>query len=422
MNLNLYGVIILAALVIDWGLNLLADRLNLRALRDELPAGFEDVYAPEAYRKSQRYTRDRTRFSHLASTVELAALLVFWLAGGFNLLDRWLRGFAFGPILTGLLFIGALALAKILVDLPFSIYSTFVIEERYGFNRTTPRTFVLDLAKSLLLAVALGGPLLAAVLWFFEWAGSDAWLYCWLLTTVFTLLLMFVFPVWILPLFNRFEPLEEGELRRALSGYARRTGFALRGIFVIDGSRRSTRSNAYFTGFGRNKRIALFDTLIEKHTVPELVSVLAHEVGHYARGHILKGLFLSIAHSGVMFFLLAVFLARRGLHDAFAMDQPSVYAGLVFFGLLYAPIELVLGLALNLMARRHEFEADRFAAETTGEPGAMASALKKLAADNLANLTPHPVYVLLNDSHPPLPDRVAALRSLPGSGLSAAPG
>ena len=410
--MNLYGAIILAALVVEWGLNLIADRLNLRALRDELPAGFEDVYAPEDYKKSQHYTRDLTRFSHLSSSFDLGAVLVFWFAGGFDWLDQWLRGFGFGPLLTGLLFIGALALAKVLLDMPFAAYSTFVIEERYGFNRTTPRTFVLDQLKDILLAAAFGGPLLAAVLWFFQRAGGNAWLYCWLLTTAFTISFLFVFPVWILPLFNRFEPLQEGELRQALSAYTEKAGFALQGIFVIDGSRRTTRSNAFFTGLGRNKRIAFFDTLIERHTVPELVAILAHEVGHYARGHILVGLFLSITQSWLLFLLLAFFLGHRGLFDAFYMQQPSIYAGLVFFGLLYAPIELVLSLLLNLMSRRHEFEADRYAAETTGEPEAMASALKKLSAHNLANLTPHPVYVALNDSHPPLPERVAALRSL----------
>ncbi len=408
--MNLYGAVILAALVIDWVLNLIADRLNLQALRDQLPAGFEDVYAPEAYKKSQRYTRDCTRFSHLASSFDLAVMLVFWFAGGFDLVDRWLRGLGFGPLVTGLLFIGVLVLAKTVLDLPFDVYSTFVIEERYGFNRTTPRTFVLDRVKELLLGVAIGVPILAAVLWFFE-RTDGAWVYCWILTSILTLVLLFVFPVWIMPLFNRFEPLAEGELRGALSGFAEKAGFALSGIFVIDGSRRSARSNAFFTGFGRHKRIALFDTLIEKHTVAELVAILAHEVGHYARGHILSRLFLSIAHSGLIFFLLAVFLSHRGLFDAFYMEQPSVYAGLIFFGLLYAPIELLLAMFLNFLSRRQEFDADRFAAETTGEPGAMVSALKKLSADNLANLTPHPFYVFLNDSHPPLSERVAALRA-----------
>jgi STE24 endopeptidase len=341
----------------------------------------------------------------------LAALLVFWFAGGFQHLDAWLRGFGYGPIVTGVLFIGILVLAKGLLDLPFSVYSTFVVEERFGFNRTTPRTFALDLVKGLLLSVALGAPILALVLFFFERAGDAAWLYCWLATTAFTLFFLFVFPTWIMPLFNKFEPLEEGELRDALFAYARSVDFGLGGIFVVDGSRRSSKANAFFTGFGRNKRIALFDTLVEKHPARELVAVLAHEVGHYKLGHVFKNLAISVAHSGVLFFLLSIFLGHRGLYDAFFMAHTSVYAGLVFFGLLYAPIELILSLLLNLQLRSHEYQADRFAAETTGEPEAMVSALRRIAADSLSNLTPHPFYVFLNASHPPLLQRVRAIRA-----------
>ncbi len=407
--MNVYAAVILVTLLVDYALNRVADVLNLRALASEPPAGFADVYPPEEYARSQRYTRERTRLGLVSSSVDLLVLLGFWFAGGFQHLDAWLRGLGFAPLVTGLLFIAVLALAKTLLGLPFQIYMTFVLEQRFAFNRTTPRTFVLDYLKGLVLAVVLGGALLAAVLWFFERAGDSAWLYCWALTTAFTLALVFVFPVWILPLFNKFEPLEEGELRSALSAYARSVGFALRDIFVIDGSRRSSRSNAFFTGFGRNKRIAFFDTLVEKHSVAELVAILAHEVGHYARGHVVKGLVLSVAYSGAVFFLLSVFLRHRGLFDAFTMEHTSVYASLVFFGLLLAPIELILSLLVNLQARRHEFEADRYAAETTGEPAAMASALVKLSADNLVNLTPHPFYVFLKFSHPPLPARVSRL-------------
>ncbi|MEE8523160.1 MAG: M48 family metallopeptidase, partial [Thermoanaerobaculia bacterium] len=305
-----------------------------------------------------------------------------------------------------------LLLGRTLLGLPFQIFSTFVLEEHFGFNRTTGRIFAIDLVKSLILTVVLGGPLVAAVLWLFERAGNAAWLYCWMVSSVFLLVLIVAFPRWIMPLFNRFEPLGEGELRDAISAYAENTGFALADVFVIDGSRRSSRSNAFFTGFGRTKRIALYDTLVENHSVKELVAILAHEVGHYAKGHIKKGLILSILHNGLVFFLLSIVLDHRGLFEAFKMQHMSIYAGLVFFALLYSPVELILSLFLNLMARKHEFEADRFAAETTGTPAAMISALKKLSADNLSNLTPHPFYVFLNHSHPPLSQRVAALRGL----------
>ena len=408
--MNFYAAVILATLLVDFVLSLVADLLNLKASRRSLPAEIAHVYDAEAYRRSQSYTRSATRFGLIAKSFDLLVLLVFWFSGGFDHLDRWLRGFDLSPLLTGLLFIGTLGLAKGVLDLPFSIYSTFVIEERFGFNRTTPRTFVLDLIKGLALAIAIGGPILALVLVFFDAVGSNAWLFCWLAVSAFTIILQLVFPIWILPLFLEFTPLEPGELRTKLADYAASVGFALQGIFVIDGSRRSSRSNAFFTGLGRNKRIALFDTLIEKHSVSELVAVLAHEVGHYKRGHIVKGLVLAIAHSGVMFYLLSLFLGHAGLFDAFFMERASTYSGLVFFGLLYAPIELLLSLFLNHRSRRHELEADRYAVTTVEEPQAMASALEKLAADNLTNLTPHPFYVFLNYSHPPLIERLAAIR------------
>ena len=341
-------------------------------------------------------------------------LLVFWSAGGFARLDLWLRGFELHPLLTGLLYLGFLGLARAILSLPFAVYSTFVIEERFGFNRTSARTFVFDLLKGLALAVVIGGPVLALVLTFFEHLGSSAWLVCWLAFTVFTVVLQMIFPVWILPLFLKFTPLGDGELRENLSAYARKVGFTLQGIFVIDGSRRSSRTNAFFTGLGRNKRIALFDTLIDKHTVPEMIAVLAHEVGHYKKKHIVKGMLLSVVHSGVMFYLLSIFLSHPGLFDAFDMEQASVYSGLVFFGLLYAPVELLLLLFVNYQSRKHEFEADRFAVETLEEPAAMATALEKLAADNLSNLTPHPFYVFLNYSHPPVLERAAAIRAAQG--------
>ncbi len=407
--MNLYAAVILATLAVDYLLSLVANLLNLGALDRELPAELADVYDAESYRRSQDYTRVATRLGFVTSTFDLLVLLVFWFAGGFNRLDLWLRGFELGPLATGLLFIGLLALAKGVLSLPFSVYATFVIEERFGFNRTTPKTFVLDLIKGLALAILIGTPALALVLTFFERLGAGAWIYCWLAVSAFTLILQLIFPVWILPLFLKFTPLEEGELRDRLSSYARSVGFALQGIFVIDGSRRSSRTNAFFTGFGRAKRIALFDTLIEKHTTQEIVAVLAHEVGHYKKKHILKGLVLSIAHSGAAFYLLSLFIRHRGLFDAFFMERHSIYAGLVFFGLLYAPVELLMSLVLNRWMRKHEFEADRYAVDTLEQPEAMASALKKLSADNLSNLTPHPFYVWLNHSHPPVLERVAAI-------------
>lgn len=409
--MNVYAQIILATLLLDYVLKLAADLLNLKALRREPPHELRDVYDAEVYARSQELTRVETRFGFVTSTFDLAVLLTFWGSGGFQWLDAWVRGFELGSIVTGLLYVGALVLAKGVLELPFSLYSTFVIEGRFGFNRTTPRVFALDLAKGLALAVVLGAPLLALVLLLFERAGEVAWLYCWLASSLFVLFIQLVFPAWVLPLFNRFEPLPEGELREAISRYAESVNFALQGVFVMDGSRRSSRGNAFFAGLGKHRRIALYDTLLDKHTASELVAVLAHEIGHYKKRHVVKNFAISLAHSGLMFFLLSIFLTHEGLFEAFYLEKTSIYAGLVIFGLLYSPIELILQMLMNLLMRRDEFEADRFAAETA-EPEAMVSALKKLSADNLMNLTPHPFYVFLNLSHPPAVKRIRAIRGL----------
>jgi STE24 endopeptidase len=311
--------------------------------------------------------------------------------------------------------IAILIFAKTLLSLPFSVYSTFVIEERFGFNKTTPMTFVTDLLKALGLSIIIGGPLLAGVLLFFEYTGAYAWLYCWIVMTVVMIFLQFIAPTWIMPLFNKFTPLEEGELRKSILSYADSVKFSIKNVFVMDGSKRSTKSNAFFSGFGKHKRIALFDTLIEKHSIAELVSILAHEIGHYKKKHILQRMTITIVHTGVMFFLLSIFISHKGLFDAFYMEQSSIYAGLIFFGMLYAPIELILSIFLQILSRKNEYEADRFAAETTENPETMVNGLKKLAKDNLSNLPPHPFYVFLNYSHPPILDRIRAIRGV-GSG------
>ena len=408
--MNAYAVIVLVALLGEFLLHLVADVLNLRALRPEPPAEFADVYDAEHYRRSQEYTRVRTRFGWLPSAFHLVVVLVFWWAGGFDWLDQQLRSLGLGPVATGLLFFGCLGLARSILSLPFGWYSTFVIEERFGFNKTTAKTFWGDWLKGLLLAVVLGGLLAAAVLWFFGWAGSNAWLWCWLVTALFVVAIQLIAPTWIMPLFNEFKPLEEGPLRSAVLDYAKGVDFPLEGLFVIDGSKRSTKANAFFTGFGKRKRVALFDTLIEKHEVDELVAIVAHEIGHYKRKHIPQGMVLSIVQMGVLFFCLSVALGHQGLFDAFGMTETSVYAGLVFFTLLFAPIDLVLSFVMSAISRKNEFEADRFARETTGSGERLISGLKKLSSDSLSNLTPHPFYVLLHYSHPPLPRRVAALR------------
>ncbi|MFA5667984.1 MAG: M48 family metallopeptidase [Balneolaceae bacterium] len=410
--MNIYTIIILAAIAVGFVLDLISNTLNLKALSKKVPDEFKAIYDEQTYAQSQEYTKVGTRFGYITGIFDLVVTLAFWFSGGFNWLDQMVRSWGFSELVTGLAFIFILLIAKTIISLPFSIYSTFVIEERFGFNKTTPKIFVVDLFKGLALGAVIGIPVLAAILSFFMFAGPLAWLYAWIAVTVFTLAMQYVAPTWIMPLFNKFTPLEEGELRAAIEAYTNKVDFPLKGLFVIDGSKRSSKSNAFFTGFGKNKRVALYDTLIENHTNEELIAVLAHEIGHYKKKHIIKGMITSIIHTGLLFFLLSIFLNKEGLFGAFFMENMSVYAGLIFFGMLYAPIEMILSIFMQMLSRKHEFEADAYAAQTTGKPEDMISTLKKLSKDNLSNLTPHPFYVFLNYSHPPVLQRIQAIRKI----------
>ena len=408
--MNGYLIFIFAVLILSWLLDLVIETLNLTALKPDLPAEFQGACDARKYVKSQQYLRDSTWFGCITDSFFMALTVAFILLGGFNLVDLIARSAGFGEILTGLCFASILLLASDIIHIPFSAYATFVIEERYGFNKTTLKIFIIDHLKGWLLAAAIGGPVLALVLWFFQKTGPCAWLWCWGALTVIQIVLMFIAPAVIMPLFNKFTPLEDGELKSAIEGYAQGQHFSLKGIFTMDGSRRSTKSNAFFTGFGRFRRIVLFDTLIEKHSVDELVAVLAHEVGHYKKRHIIRLLSMSIVTSGIMFFILSLFLNNPSLSAAFGMEHTSIYATLFFFAFLYAPIEILLGIGVNMLSRRHEFEADTFAARTFKGSEPLITALKKLSVDNLSNLTPHPAKVFLQYSHPPVLARIQSLR------------
>ncbi len=409
--MNIYQIIIVAALLGDAVLNFIADLLNLRCLSSEVPEEFRDIHDQESYAKSQAYTRERTRFSWLSSTFGLAALLIFWGFGGFAALHSWVETLEWNMVFTGVLYIFLLVLGRSVIKLPFRIYSTFVIEERYGFNRTTPGTFVLDMLKAWLVGGIIGLPLLAAILLLFDWAGEWGWLYGWAVTAVTLLVIQFVAPRWIMPLFNKFKPLEDEELKQKIEQMAEKADFPVRDVAEMDGSRRSSKANAFFAGFGRNRRIALFDTLIANHTHDEIVAVLAHEIGHFRKKHIPLNMALGIIHAGVLFYLLSIFLEHQGLYEAFHItDGQPIYAGLVFFSLLYHPIEMALSFFLGIMSRRFEYTADHFAKELTGSGEVLAQALKKLSRDSLSNLTPHPFYVYLNYSHPPVLNRIRHLR------------
>jgi len=410
--MNSYLTVILLILIIHYLLDLVSDWLNVRHVSTELPEEFKDYYDAEKYRQSQNYLREGTRFGICVDTFQTLIIIVFVLVGGFNFVDRIAISLGQGPILTGLIFAGILIFANKILNLPFSLYDTFVIEEKYGFNKTTPKTYVLDSIKSLILTALIGGIVFAAVIWFFEKTGNLAWIYCWVAITLFQIFFMFIAPLVIMPIFNKFVLLEESELTTAIENYAKSQNFKMKGIFKMDGSKRSSKSNAFFTGFGHSRRIVLFDTLIERHSVNELVSILAHEMGHYKKKHIIRAIVRSVIVMGLTLFLLSLFIENEQLFAAFKMEHLSVYASLFFFGFLYTPIAMLIGLAENIISRKNEYEADAFAVETYGNADAMIAGLKKLSVDNLSNLTPHPFKVFISYSHPPVLERIKAIRRL----------
>jgi len=408
--MNVYLVIIVAALLLRFLMDAVAEILNLGHVRTDVPAEFEGVYDAERYATSQRYLLDTTRTGLVHDIVSTSVQLVLILLGGFYLLDSLLRMPGLGPIPTGLLFAGAIAFLFSALDLPFSIYRTFVLEARYGFNRTTPRTFILDIIKGALISVVIAAPILSAVIWLFG-RFEGAWWMVWLLLVSVQVVLVFLAPFVIMPLFNTFTPLEDGEVRRLILDYAKAQSFPNAGIFTMDGSRRSSKSNAFFTGFGRSRRIVLYDTFLERHTPAEVLAVVAHEMGHYKKRHIPAAMVRSTAVSGVTCYLLACFINNPGLFAAFGFpaEQVSVYASLILFGFLYTPIGMALGIIEHAISRRHEYEADAFAVDTCEEPQALGDALKKLSVDNLSNLAPHPFKVAVSYSHPPVLYRIRAI-------------
>ncbi len=413
---NIYLVIVLAVLVGEYILDLAVEALNLRRARGELPGEFEGCYDPARYGRSQEYLREVTRLALFDESARTILLVSCILLGGFNLVDHFARGFGAGPVVTGLVFAGTLCLVSQVLKAPFSAWRTFSIEQRYGFNRTTPATFAKDLLKKWLLGGLIGGGALAAVLWLFGREGTRAWVLCWAVVVLLQLSVVFIAPAVILPFFNTFIPLEDGDLKAAIHRSAKALGFRMRGVYRMDASRRSTRSNAFFTGLGRFRRIVLFDTLIARHTVPELVAILAHEIGHCKKRHLLVTFLAGIVSTGLMFYLLSLLMESRGLFAAFRMSNVSAYAGIVLFGFLYAPVQALLSVFLNALSRRNEYEADAFAARAGGgEP--MIAALKKLSVDNLSNLTPHPLKVILDYGHPPILKRIRAIRRIPGAGI-----
>ncbi len=403
--------LVLFIIVGTYCLEAVTSLLNLGALNQPLPPPFHDVIDQEDYDKSQAYTRASTRFSLFQQTVLLGLTIAFLLAGGFSFLDTFAKTLVNDTIGTGLVFIGSLLFLLGLINLPFSLYSTFVLEERFGFNKTTFTTFLLDRLKIVFLTLLLGTPLLSLILWFFESTGSMAWVYCWLGVSLFSIVLQFIAPALIMPLFNTFTPIADETLKRTITTYCEGESFQLQGIYTMDGSTRSTKLNAFFTGFGRFKKIVFYDTLLQKLSNEEILAVLAHEMGHYKHRHLHKLLVLGILQSALLFYLLSLVLGNVPLAQAFALKHPSTYTSLVIFSFLYTPISLVLSSAVHCLSRHYEFQADAYANRNKANTKAMIQALKKLSKENLSNLTPHPLYVLLHYSHPPVLERIRMLHN-----------
>jgi len=412
---NFMAVIILLGVFCLWKLELAATLLNLKAFPTQVPKGFQEVMDAPKLDQARQYLKAHAQFGIVQSTTSLAVLLVFWTMGGFGFLDDWARSLGFSEVVGGLIFLTVLFLGQALTGLPFSIYDTFVIEEKFGFNRATPGTFAMDRVKGMILGAVIGLPLLAAVLWIFDNV-SNAWLWAWLVVTSFQLILTYLAPSLIMPLFNKFTPMPDGELKQDIEALGVKCGFPLTGVFVMDGSKRSTKANAFFTGLGKQKKIALFDTLVEKSTKQELLGVLAHEIGHFRCGHIKQRLVVGILQTAAIFFLLGLATDQNGqfarlLSEAFGVKEISPHAGLVFFSILLEPVSKLLAVVANAWSRKHEFEADAYAAEVTGDGAALGEALKKLSADHLSHPSPAALRVWLDYSHPPLLQRLEALRA-----------
>lgn len=410
MQSSLLFYCIIAIVVIQYLIERYLEFLNNKSFLKQLPEELADVYDQEAYIKAKAYQQANYRFGNFQSLFSLVLTLTFLFFGGFNAIDTWVKGYTENPTVMAVLYFGLLFFGSSLLAIPFNYYQTFVIETEFGFNKTNKKTFLLDILKGWLLAFLFGGGLLALVIWFLQWAGPNFWLYVW---ATFVLVMVFAnlfYSKLIVPLFNKQKPLEHGPLKTAIEKYAKNVGFNLQNIFVIDGSKRSTKANAYFSGFGKQKRVTLFDTLLNDLNQEEIIAVLAHEVGHYKRKHILFNLFTSLLTTGFTLYVLSLFVNSPELSLAIGVKTPSYHAALLGFVLLYSPISTFTGLIMNFISRKFEFQADDFAKETyAAQP--LISSLKKLSKNNLTNLTPHPAYVFMHYSHPPLLERIRNLKA-----------
>ncbi|NOZ45633.1 MAG: M48 family metallopeptidase [Chlorobi bacterium] len=408
-NTQIIFLSIIIIISLDYLLERWLDLLNNKYRKEKLPKELQDIYNEEEYAKQQKYEKENTRFSLITSSFNFILIVGMLIIGGFAYVDEIAKSINLNPIVNALLFFGILYFASDILNTPFSIYNTFVIEEKFGFNKTTVKTYIFDKLKSWILTIILGGLIIGLIVWFYTVSGTLFWLYAWILITSFMIFMTMFYSNLIVPLFNKQTPLEEGELRNELEDFSKKVGFKLDNIYVINGSKRSTKSNAYFSGLGPKKRIVLYDTLINDLEPKEIVAVLAHEIGHYKLKHTLTGMILSVLQTGIMLYFLSLIINMPEISQALGVPRVSFHIGLIVFGILYSPISLVIGLGMNIVSRKNEFSADRFAKQHY-DANKLIKALKKLTSKNLSNLMPHPLYVFFHYSHPTLYRRIKALK------------
>ncbi len=401
--------ILIAILLIKFTIDSVLNHLNAKHFYDTIPNEVSDVYEINEYQQSQLYKKTNHNFSKITSLFSLITTLIFFFFNGFSIVDNIARGFSNNTIVITLIFFGIIIIGSDIISIPFSLYKTFVIEEKFGFNKATKKIFFLDKIKGLLMTSILGGLILSIITWFYEFTGNYFWIYSWLLITAFSVFLNMFYSKLIVPLFNKQTILEEGELKNEIIKYVNSVGFKAHDIYVLNGSKRSTKANAYFSGFGNQKRITLYDTLINDLDNDEIVSVLAHEVGHYKRKHILYNLVSSIILTGFALFILSLFIKSPILSLALGVSIPSFHIGLIAFGILYSPVSQILGILMNIMSRKFEYQADNYA-KNTFSASPLISSLKKLSKKSLSNLTPHYLYVFFHFSHPTLLERIKNLK------------
>lgn len=402
---------IIGILIFDYALDRFLDYLNATKRSSKLPEELKGIYDEDKYQKSQEYDKANHKFSILTSSFNLLLILVFLYFSGFAFVDHIARSVTANPILIALLFFGIILFASDILHIPFDVYDTFVIEEKFGFNKTTIKTYILDKVKGWFIGAIIGGGLLALIIWFYNKVGDSFWIYAWIAVSIFMIFMTMFYTSLIVPLFNKLKPLEEGELKHEITSFCNKAGFQLDNVYVMDGSKRSTKANAYFSGLGKKKKIVLFDTLVEKLSKEEITAVLAHEIGHYKKKHTLVSVITSIIQTGLTLYILSLFVGNPALSKALGSDIPGFHLGLITFGFLYSPISTIIGLFMNMVSRKNEYAADQFASEKY-KGIYLQNALKELSVNNLSNLTPHPAYVFFNYSHPPLLQRLKHIDKL----------